>query len=161
MAACQPLSLIRIRLESISARRHIENPEPGILKSEQIVELSSDDQIDRDHPGVLRLTIRLKGEQKKTEADCGESTSPKDSTKTDAGFCDGLIAFELEATIVAVFRPRNNGHISEDEFKRCVEIMVLQTYPYLREWLTVTLDRMGVRVRLPLSSAISGADSIA
>jgi hypothetical protein len=151
MADRQLLSLERLRIEKVSGTFFVERPLPGRVKLDTTLEFSSGDEIDSGNPAILRIIMRIEGEQGRKKNDA------KTRRKSKAGEADVVneesvgLAFELSATLAATFHPRDNGRLTKSEVEDYLDVMQLQAYPYIREYFSYTLDRMGIRLNLPFS----------
>lgn len=149
MAPLPRLSLARFKLESVSGELLKTNPKPGVVETTQAINFSCGDVVDKTNPGVLRLTMKIEGKEgDRAKPPAEKSKSRRMPAKTPE---PSETAFTLEATIAATFVPVGDETLTNKELEEDFHYMLAQSYPYLRDFLYSTLDKMGARVNLPLS----------
>lgn len=90
--------------------------------------------VDKDRQGRLELTVVLTGI---------ERTGTESASKPEK-------AFEVSGTMVGTFQPKLGTFFSPDEFSDCYDWISPQVYLPLREYLSYTLEKIGVKITLPL-----------
>ena len=134
---CTDLALNSLKLTKVSVSVLKEAVRGGKLEIQFTGEIQTADEttVDKDRLGRLELTVALAGM---------ERTGTESASEPEK-------AFEVIGTMVGTFRPKEGTSFSADEFSDCYDWISPQVYLPLREYLSYTLEKIGVRITLPLA----------
>jgi hypothetical protein len=135
--SCSELSLIALKLVTASANLFREGTVGGKLEIGFKAAYKAEDEklIDKNNPACVSLTMTIAGFEQSGSENGSEPVK----------------AFEVETTMRGTFRPNEGKTLSFDQLRGCHKWIIPQLYIPLREYVSNTLDRLGIRYQLPLN----------